>query len=372
MKKFMLICSVLLASFLILGCPASTRFPLGEPGTVPINKDLVGIWETSDEYEVQKIEFIENDPYSYLIKVLTSTEKYIGDQYYVGYLTNIGTKNYLYARPLGSGGDEVNYYYFKIDITKNTLTTREVTFADSTISSTAQLREYFSSHQHTDASFFSGITLWIKDAKIFFINLYGAPFDVRLGENSKPVFTMSNLPSNTSSQLLQTTDLEENFLYYKPSSQTDWKRWRDVENIPYACPVEGGKIHAIIAKPDGTMRYYMLEDDSGYNPKVTMLNGTVENISMMKIGKNWEFDIVAFIDDLTPFEMTNFKAIPQGNYGLFWLPQGVRKSGYYFLPKDSSNEVTMSSFDPGKYYLFLVFSENSIIHAELFDITSPW
>jgi len=165
---FVIICAIAMT---LIGCPAATKYPLGELGTIPIDRNLLGIWETGDAYDVQKIEFIENDPYSYFIKIITYNDDYLGDPYYIGYITNIGVNKYLYARPLGSSGDEVNYYCFNIDLTKNTLTTREANIADSTISSTKDLRDYFSVHYYSDDYFLSPITLWIKDAKIFFVNL---------------------------------------------------------------------------------------------------------------------------------------------------------------------------------------------------------
>lgn len=372
LKKILHFVVIITIAITLIGCPAATKYPFGDLGTVPIDRNLIGIWETSDDYDVQKVEFIENDPYSYFIKILTYNEDYLGDPYYIGYITNIGANKYLYARPLGSSGNEVNYYCFNINLTKNTLTSREVNIADTTISSTEDLREYCSVHYYTDDYFLSSITLWIKDAKIFFVNLYDAPFDVRLGEPSKPVFTMTNLPPHETSHLLNTTDLEENFLYYKPSSEKEWIRWKNEENIPYHCTVEGGKIHAILAQQNGIMSYYILDDDAGFNPKISMLNGTEKNLNIMKIGETWEFSVVAFVDDFGPHEMTNFKAIPTGNYGLFWLPKGARESGYYFLPQEGTGKVKLVPFEAGRYYIYFVFSENNILHAALYDITSPW
>ena len=372
LKKLLNFLIILTIAMTLIGCPSGAKYPLGELGTVPIDRNLLGIWETGDDYDVQKVEFIENDPYSYFIKILTYNEDYFGDTYYIGYITNIGANKYLYARPLGSGGDEVNYYCFNINLTNNTMTSPEVNVTDTTISSTEELRKYCATHYYTDDYFLSPITLWIKDAKIFFVNLYDEPFDVRLGETSRPVFTMTNLPSHETSHLLNTTDLEDNFLYYKPSSETEWIRWKNEENIPYHCSVEGGKIHAIIAQQNGEISYYILDDDVGFNPKITLLNGTEKKLKVMKIGESWEFNSVAFIDDFGPHEMTNFKAIPTGNYGLFWLLQDARQSGYYFLTREGTGNVKQVPFEAGRYYIYFIFSENNIFHAGLYDITSPW
>ncbi|MBC8415265.1 MAG: hypothetical protein H8E11_02425, partial [Candidatus Cloacimonetes bacterium] len=60
MLKKMLNFSIMIAlSIVLLGCPAATKYPLGDLGTVPINRNLLGIWETGDDYDVQKVEFIE-------------------------------------------------------------------------------------------------------------------------------------------------------------------------------------------------------------------------------------------------------------------------------------------------------------------------
>jgi hypothetical protein len=80
MQKILLFLSSVILSIALLGCPSAAKYPLGDIGTVPIDRNLIGIWETSDDYDVQKVEFIENDPYSYFIKILTYNHKYRSKQ----------------------------------------------------------------------------------------------------------------------------------------------------------------------------------------------------------------------------------------------------------------------------------------------------
>ncbi|MCD6329184.1 MAG: hypothetical protein J7M10_02340, partial [Candidatus Cloacimonetes bacterium] len=65
LKKILNIAIISTMAMMLIRCPAATKYPLGALGTIPIDRNLLGIWETSDDYDVQKIEVIENDPYSY-------------------------------------------------------------------------------------------------------------------------------------------------------------------------------------------------------------------------------------------------------------------------------------------------------------------
>ncbi|MBC8415392.1 MAG: hypothetical protein H8E11_03075, partial [Candidatus Cloacimonetes bacterium] len=59
LKKLLNFLIILTIAMTLIGCPSGAKYPLGELGTVPIDRNLLGIWETGDDYDVQKVEFIE-------------------------------------------------------------------------------------------------------------------------------------------------------------------------------------------------------------------------------------------------------------------------------------------------------------------------
>ncbi len=111
--QFIFLPALLFSLFFIYGCPVGIAFPPDEPGTVKIDKALLGTWtcsmDTCSDIQVVKVE--KNDDYSYNIEVLEKGSMYsVNDAKFKGYVTNIDGKDILYAHE-ESTGKYYNYHY---------------------------------------------------------------------------------------------------------------------------------------------------------------------------------------------------------------------------------------------------------------------
>ena len=111
--QFFLLPSLLITLLFIYGCPVGIDYPPDKPGTVLIDKALLGTWtcvmDTCSDLQVVKVEKI--DEYSYAIEVLQEGEMYaLEDVFFTGYLTKIDGIDILYALE-ESTGKFYNYHY---------------------------------------------------------------------------------------------------------------------------------------------------------------------------------------------------------------------------------------------------------------------
>ncbi len=123
--QFIIIPVLLFSLFFIYGCPVGIDYPPDEPGTVKIDKALLGTWtctmDTCSDLQVVKVE--KNDDYSYTIEVLAKGSMYsVNDDKFKGYVTNIDGKDILYAHE-ESTGKYYNYHYL---VSGNKLTLYDV------------------------------------------------------------------------------------------------------------------------------------------------------------------------------------------------------------------------------------------------------
>lgn len=211
------------------------------------------------------------------------------------------------------------------------------------------------------------VTLWSQSAKIFFVNLFSEPVDIRLGEENNPVFYMNDVDTFTSSTLLTTTAYGSYKLYFKKSTGSKYYYWIDDNEEVMWLPVESGEIYCIVIGTDGVPNYFGLTGGSSRGPKVCFFNGTYYSLERMEVGDEWNEGTVAYTNNLGPDTITNFVTVSPGDYGIFWMFDG--DDMYYYYP-DSSGEVQYYSFDNGEYYLFLAgINSNGDPGAILYNIS---
>lgn len=129
---------------LLWGCPVELNYPIDEPGSRKIDRELLGVWvcEDSNCNEFRAVEVSEgNAPNSYLVKVLEKGESYMSDDsVFVGYTTDFVNEQMMYLRPVE--GDK--WMHYRIEKSNGTITLRDVVLADQgidAVTSTAALRE---------------------------------------------------------------------------------------------------------------------------------------------------------------------------------------------------------------------------------------
>jgi hypothetical protein len=111
--KIVLLPALILSLLLIYGCPVGMNFPPDEPGTVPVDKELVGTWtctlDTCSDLKVIRVE--KKDNFSYTVTVTEKGEGYMADEMdFTGYITQIDGKKFFYALGATSGSYFLYHY----------------------------------------------------------------------------------------------------------------------------------------------------------------------------------------------------------------------------------------------------------------------
>lgn len=151
MKKFAII-AMLSSALLWMGCPVGLDYPLAEPGSHKIDKNLIGTWSNGNSEEaVQTVEITERDKNSYDVEVLERGELYsLETNLLIGYVTQVNGKMFCYFQPEG----EEKFYHYQYSIDGNTLTTVDMALLDGgmdAVTSTETLQKQVSkSMKHED------------------------------------------------------------------------------------------------------------------------------------------------------------------------------------------------------------------------------
>ncbi|MCG8570569.1 MAG: hypothetical protein MJB14_10555 [Spirochaetes bacterium] len=207
-------------------------------------------------------------------------------------------------------------------------------------------------------------------AKIFYVNLYSVPVDIRLGDEDNYIFYRDALESYDSTYLLEVEDFGDYMLYFKTSGEKEWYYWGDDNSQPYYCEVRSGKTHCIVVGVDGRLAYYFLEEPRGKGPKICFLNGTDSELSTMEVGKEFGDYDVAYVEDLSQDTVTNFVVFKEGRYSLYWeFPWQKNRNKYFFYPDETGMEPERILFENNRYYLFLAYSADQDDYAFYIDIT---
>jgi hypothetical protein len=208
-----------------------------------------------------------------------------------------------------------------------------------------------------------------KISRVFFVNLYNEPVDVRLGDEDDYIFLMEDLNPNVTTYLVESKLPGEYQLWYKLPSDEEWFYWSDPEGYPYTCLVENDKAYCISMDVNGWINFTTLDIESRGGSKVCFFNGTGSKLSSMQVGRNWgNADQEAL--DLEPYAMTNFLAVTPGKKSLYWqFPDQVASSRYYYYPDTTGKAAEIFDFKIDNYYLFLAFTDESIDKMILYNIT---
>ena len=212
-----------------------------------------------------------------------------------------------------------------------------------------------------------------RPSKIFYVNLFPDPVDVRLGDSENYVFKVERLEPNSVTYYVETTDFGDYVLYFKLSAEDEWIEWADDEGYLYDCPVNPGELQSIIIGLDGAVDYYSLTADRNPGAKICFINGSDTQLSKMEVGVEFGDDNVAFIEDFNPMEISNFVTASSGVYSLFWqFPSQQVNEEYYYYPNDSGDDYKLFDFEEGRYYVFLVYTVSRDDYAVRYDITPDY
>jgi hypothetical protein len=206
-------------------------------------------------------------------------------------------------------------------------------------------------------------------AKIFFINLFDDVVDIRLGDQSEPVFQVNSVVPYSFSAMAETHNLGKHVLFFKSSIQTEWNSW-SFTDYNGTCHIESGKIYCISITADGSIHYFTMSEDNKQGAKVCFFNASPFQVADMRIAADALEHQIASIQDLESNTLSNFYTVPPGNYLLFWqFPLQQERGEFFFYTKNKKNKPEPLVFLDTHYYVFLIYIENDAPKALFFDIT---
>lgn len=209
-----------------------------------------------------------------------------------------------------------------------------------------------------------------KSAKIFIVNLYSEPMDIKLGSGDEPVISYSGLEAYEATIMKYTSRFGEHKLYFKESPSDKWNMWKSEDGETMVCPVEKDKSYCILVGKDGDLGYFVLDEGSDNDPKVSFLNASKKTVLKMEVSKDWETEVQAYVEKFKPNDISNFVSIKKGNYSLFWqFPYQVEDDYFFFYPKEDGKTKEVFSFKKGDYYLFVIYTKKDQEFGILYVIT---
>jgi hypothetical protein len=112
MKAFKLITLVAALSFTFMGCPYESKVPVDDVSNAKANKSLEGTYEerSSEDY-TYSIKVYEGNQYRIVKKKKSGEDE---PTIYIGYVSKVGSSEYLNIREEGSSSD-TKYYIYKVD-----------------------------------------------------------------------------------------------------------------------------------------------------------------------------------------------------------------------------------------------------------------
>lgn len=154
MKKISFINVVFIISsvFLFIGCPYNSEVSIDPVPSVPVIKDLYGIWAENDSASKRYVIKPEND-YVYTIDELQlNSSKSNYEQYtsYSAFLSNLDGTIFLNVKEK-EGSDNIffspNYYFYKLQVFKDSIILTPVTeYIREKFDNSSDLRLFFSTN----------------------------------------------------------------------------------------------------------------------------------------------------------------------------------------------------------------------------------
>jgi hypothetical protein len=154
-------------TFMLTGCPVSSKFPLGPKGAEPVNQELIGTWNQGDkELEAQKIKISNGkDANTYKVEVLEKGDAFMADAtQFNGWLTNINKMQFLVLQEAPDGNATETYFVYHIQQKNGKVITNDISLkvngTDAITSIDAYREEVTASMK--DKEFLSGEITWSK------------------------------------------------------------------------------------------------------------------------------------------------------------------------------------------------------------------
>jgi hypothetical protein len=154
--------------FLLVGCPVSSKFPLGSKGEIAFEENLLGSWSTEDSassaHKVTITEGTEINTATLHVDVRGGTFMADGDDFEV-WLTILKNQTFLVLEQTLDGAGSGSFYVFHLDLNGNTLVASDISLkvnGTDAITSIESYREEVKASM-TDPEFLTTPILWTKN-----------------------------------------------------------------------------------------------------------------------------------------------------------------------------------------------------------------
>jgi hypothetical protein len=216
----------------------------------------------------------------------------------------------------------------------------------------------------------TGMQSWAdaKPSKIFFVNCLISYMDisVRNADNGE-IFYRSGISPVSMTTYSEVEKYGKYSIFFKHAEEEEWYFWQKGNGKPVFVPVEEGNIYCVLMQDDGTINYFILNDDSGEGARIAFLNATKNPVEKMEIGEYWNKGTVAMAENLNSYVITNFVLAEPGDYGMFYKLTG--RDTFFTLEGDTGSEFAVVPFVDNSYYVYLIYEDENIWYPYLFDIT---
>lgn len=168
--KLFRICTpvILFLSFVLCGCPVSSKFPLGlQTDAIAFDNNLVGTWENPSKEEEAKLIKIEkgSEKNTYKLKIVEKGDGFMADSdNFLCWVTVLNEKKFFVMQEILAPGENASFYVYQIAVSGNKLTSHNITLkvkGTDAITSVSSYREEVAASMEKE-DFLTGKTVWTK------------------------------------------------------------------------------------------------------------------------------------------------------------------------------------------------------------------
>lgn len=189
-----------------------------------------------------------------------------------------------------------------------------------------------------------------RGAQVFVVNLWSAAVDIQLGD--QPLFSVAGLPTAMPASMQVLSTCTPAVLYYKPSSETAWRRYVDAHGTPYAFSFQNQTTYMIRIVPDGTISVLAMAKTKAGAAHIALLNAsgnTLDEISLLP----GTTQPVLQAQQVQNQAFTEFADVPAGRYAGLWRV-GQNKA---YTPGSSPGTIGLVNLQPDSWYFLIIANQ---------------
>lgn len=191
-----------------------------------------------------------------------------------------------------------------------------------------------------------------KPAKVFALNLWTAPVDLKLG--SEGLFSTTGLAPASASQIVNVEKVAPRAVYYRATASEQWLESKKADGNSLFYDLKQGGIYMVLVQENGVPGLYELNAEPGDKAKIAVFNATGKDLPLLRIGASVSEGVELQGDGLG-LGWTDFGDIVAGTHSVFWAYPGMPEgSSYFYIPSRDGTSPGKIRFAAGGWYLLLL------------------